>query len=456
MEEMELYWQFSSDIYFLLNRLLIGYWFYRFARPFMKNKKSSVYAGAVYFATMQILYMIPSELNNFTVYGSGMLLSFAVMCWKDKRNYRQKIFISTAFFSLRWLSAYMTSIISQELYMLLLYHPYMIERPVLQFIAYNSTEILHLFLWSGILKVSVSAIIKAYIYKREELTTKEMLMLIMPCLAEMIEYGILLYYRNFTKTEDSENSFLYDALAFFYYGISIFMIVITTVLFQNIRARQEEKLQNELLAMQVENVKKHIGQVENLYKNIRSLRHDMANHILMLEKLYTTEKTEEALTYSKDLQMALSQITGAIKSGNPVTDVILQEWKHEAEKKDICFQSEFYYPTDSNINAFDISVILNNALQNAVENTKTDGTGYISVLSWCRKNVYIIEIKNNFSKMLQWDEQNGFPLTSKEQSDGHGYGLGNIHRIAEKYAGDMDIILKDKEFCLSIMLIIKE
>lgn len=340
--------------------------------------------------------------------------------------------------------------------MLLLYHPYMIQRPVLQFIAYNSTEILHLFLWSAILKVSVSAIIRAYIYKREELTIKEMLILIMPCVAEMLEYGILLYYRNFIQTEDSENPLIYDALAFLHYGISIFIIVITTVLFQNIRARQEEKLQNELLVMQVENVKKHIEQVEELYRNIRSLRHDMANHVLTLERLYTAEKTEEALAYSRDLQKTLAQITGDIKSGNPVTDVILQEWKHEAEKKEILFQSEFYYPTDSNINAFDISVILNNALQNAVENTKNDGTGYISVLSWRRKNVYMIEIKNSFAQMLQWDEQNDFPITSKEKSDSHGYGLGNIRRIAEKYTGDMDIILKDKEFCLSIMLIIEE
>ncbi len=456
MEEMGIYWELSSNIYFLLNRFLIGYWLCRFARPFMENKRASVYAGAAYFAIMQILYMVPFELNNFTVYGAGMLLSFLVMCWKDRRNYRQKIFISTAFFSLRWLSAYMTNIISQKLYMLLLYHPYMIQRPVLQFIAYNSTEILHLFLWSAILKVSVSAIIRAYIYKREELTIKEMLILIMPCVAEMLEYGILLYYRNFIQTEDSENPLIYDALAFLHYGISIFIIVITTVLFQNIRARQEEKLQNELLVMQVENVKKHIEQVEELYRNIRSLRHDMANHVLTLERLYTAEKTEEALAYSRDLQKTLAQITGDIKSGNPVTDVILQEWKHEAEKKEILFQSEFYYPTDSNINAFDISVILNNALQNAVENTKNDGTGYISVLSWRRKNVYMIEIKNSFAQMLQWDERNDFPITSKEKSDSHGYGLGNIRRIAEKYTGDMDIILKDKEFCLSIMLIIEE
>lgn len=455
MEEMEIYWKLSSDIDFLLNRLLVGYWLYRFARPFMKNQRASIYVGAGYFATMQILYMIPFELNNFTVYGSGMLVSFLLMCWKDRRNYRQKVFISTAFFSLRWLSAYMTNVISQRMYMLFIYHPYMIRRPVLQLAAYSGVEIVHLLLLAGILDISVSAIVKAYIYKEEELAGKEMFMLTMPCVAEMLEYGILLYYRNFIELGNGEGPLIYDALAFLHYGISIFVIVITTVLFQNIKARQEERLQNELLAMQVDNVKKHIGQVEGLYQNIRSLRHDMANHLLTLERLYTAEKTEEAIAYGRDLQTALSQIAGEIKSGNPVTDVILQEWKQEAEKKNICFQSEFYYPTNSNINAFDISVILNNALQNAVENTKKDGTGCIFVLSWRRKNVYMIEIKNSFEEALQWNVHSGLPVTSKEKSNGHGYGLNNIRRIAEKYAGDMDIILKNKKFCLSIMLIIE-
>lgn len=46
-------------------------------------------------------------------------------------------------------------------------------------------------------------------------------------------------------------------------------------------------------------------------------------------------------------------------------------------KKGIHFQLEFYYPEDSCINAFDISVILNNALQNALENTPQERTpGY--------------------------------------------------------------------------------
>lgn len=79
---------------------------------------------------------------------------------------------------------------------------------------------------------------------------------------------------------------------------------------------------------------------------------------------------EEAKAYSDELKAELANMSGAGRSGNPVTDVILQEFKKESERSGISFCTEFYFPTDSGINVFDVSIILNNALQNALENTQ--------------------------------------------------------------------------------------
>lgn len=67
---------------------------------------------------------------------------------------------------------------------------------------------------------------------------------------------------------------------------------------------------------------------------------------------------------------AFEEAMGEIKSGNPVTDVILQEIKREAKRKGIHFQTDFYYPESSNINAFDVSIILHNGLQNGLEHAQ--------------------------------------------------------------------------------------
>ena len=150
-------------------------------------------------------------------------------------------------------------------------------------------------------------------------------------------------------------------------------------------------------------------------------------------------------------------MTGGTGSGNPVTDVILQEFKEEAEKRGITFHSEFYYPADSDINAFDISIILNNALQNAIENTTEDRRNrkQVSIISYRRNNAYILEIRNSFTGSLQWNTDNRLPATSKPKTDGHGYGLPNIRKVAEKYSGDIDITFEAGTFDLCVMLMLE-
>lgn len=332
MEHMDMYWEAVSALCTIVELYGTGYILYRFAKPFMENKRGAFCIGIAYFATMLILYFVPIEINTFVAYSLGVLSAFIVMRRIDRRNYRQKLFIAATFFSLRWLSFSMARIITELLYTL--DEAYVsAEKSVMALIAFGVIELLDTGIDFAILGISVRCIVKAYAYKKGEMSIKEMLMLLVPTLTAMTGYGIMLQYQNSSGMSWMEPvSGLYNGLAFLYFGISIVTIVVMTVLFQNIKAGQEEKLQNELLAAQIDSMERHIGQVESLYQNIRSIRHDMANHILTLERLYAGNNAEEAANYSRELKTAISAIAGEIKSGNPVTDVILQEAKMKRRK----------------------------------------------------------------------------------------------------------------------------
>ncbi len=448
-----------SAVYAIVSMYGTGYILSRFTKPFIENKRGSACIGIAYFATMLLLYLVPIEINVFAVYSLGILSAYLVMCRIDRRNYKQKTFLAATFFSLRWLSAYMTRILTNSVYNIKAVSDayYIPEKQLLaKILIFGGVELLDRVISLALLGISAGYIVKTYVYKREDMSRKEMFMLIVPSITGMTGYGILIRYQTSSGMSWMEPIYgLYNGLAFLHFGISILTIVVMTVLFQNIKVRQEEKLQNELLATQIDSIERHIRQVESLYQNIRSIRHDMTNHILTLERLYAGNNVAEAMDYGEELKSALSQIAGEIKSGNPVTDVILQELKNEAEKRKIRFQSDFYYPTGTNINAFDVSVILNNALQNAMENARKSEAPYISVLSYHRNHAYMIEISNSFTGNLQWDEERGLPVTSKEKTEGHGYGLSNIRMVARKYAGDIAIDVKDHEFHLSIMLMME-
>lgn len=444
--------QAVADILMVVEILITAYCIYRFAKPFMNRKKGAFFGGVAYVLIVLILYSIPFPLYALLVYGIKILVVLLTMCLCDRRNYEQKVFLVVTFFSLRRFALVLAEILYDHLYNWATQTPYMMEHPNMWFALYVGVSILYQVFEFSFMAIVICMILRTYLNKYAQMTKKEMLMLILPSFEMIAGSEIMHYYRSFYILKTGEASGTYDLLSFLYYAISVVPTILFIVLYQKIRAKQEEKLQSELLAAQMDSIRQHIMRVETLYQNIRSIRHDMTNHILILERLYAGNQQKEARQYSADLKASLTVATEEIKSGNPVTDVILQEQKNEAQKRKIHFNSDFHYPSDSAINAFDVSVILNNALQNAVENAEKSDNPYLSIRSYRRNNAYMIEIINSFTGNLQWNPEDGLPFTTKNETDGHGYGLSNIRKVAEKYSGDIAIDTKENEFRLTIML----
>lgn len=138
---MESCWNFVSYAHIIVQMMVMGYVLYRFAEPFMQNKKGAVCTGIAYFATLLFLYFVPLKINNFMAYSIGVAAAFLVMYRTDRRNFRQKVFIAVTFFALRWLSVYMVGIITEELYQKIISSAYMAGNPYLQLAAYIVMEI---------------------------------------------------------------------------------------------------------------------------------------------------------------------------------------------------------------------------------------------------------------------------------------------------------------------------
>ena len=465
---------------------LRGYCFYRFAKPFMRRpcvppgifrekagaaeaggcgarlslsgifrETGAALGGLAYFLVILLLYAKQLSADAYVVYGMGSLAMLLVICRADRRNYRQKMFLGLTFFSLNWFAAAIAEILYDFLYDAAASMDYMQSHPELSASLYLTMCFFDLALELLFTAVGLRQVVRVYGNKSEELGQRELLMLTLPSLMGLIGYEIMRYYRVFYALKVGKMERAYDSLTFLFCIVSSVTIITVVMLYQDIKAKQEERQQAKFLAVQVSSIQRHIEQVEALYHNIRSIKHDMANHILTLERLYEVGDIGEAEAYSKGLKAELAQMAGGIGSGNPVTDVILQEFVKEAGDKGIAFHSEFHYPAGFQADAFDISIILNNALQNAVEHTKPGAGRQISIVSYQRNHAYMIEICNSFAGELEWDVESGLPATSKEKAAGHGYGLPNIRRVAGKYAGDIDITLQDGSFCLCIMLMME-
>ena len=127
----------------------------------------------------------------------------------------------------------------------------------------------------------------------------------------------------------------------------------------------------------------------------------------------------------------------------------------EAEEKGIRFECKFMYPTDTNINAFDVSVILNNAIANAFEGVQNCKNPYVSIFAYRKKNAYMLEVTNCISKRVEIDDEIDLPKTTKKDKGSHGFGLVNIRKVAQKYYGDIAISQDENSFTLTVMLMVE-
>lgn len=405
MSLVEKCWMVTSKISVIALLMITGIYFGKFVCPYIKKKKGAVAVSIVYITIMLVLYMIPPQIDNFSAYLIGVIAAFLAMYIEDRRNIYQKIFLAITFFSIRWLT------------------------------------------------VAIGLINKAYIYKKDEMSVKEMVMLIIPSLVGVTGYGILQYYLMIYERDTGKNLIdtygFYGALSFLHYLISIVAILVVIVMFQNWKEMQEEQRGQELVLNQISDMKKHIEEVEKLYRDIRSMRHDMGNHIQTLEHLVAHNNMDDATEYLEHLKNEWDEVSPEIKTGSPVIDVILMEKLREAKERQIRFLSDFHYPQNTKLNAFDLSVIMNNALNNCMENVSGDDP-YISISSFRKNSIFMITIKNSFGGQLNFGDSD-LPETTKSGRE-HGMGLNNIRRVARMYMGDISLEQGNEEVILSIMM----
>ena len=283
-------------------------------------------------------------------------------------------------------------------------------------------------------------------------------MLVLPMVAQVVGYqSVINYYDLYDKAMkagviEPVYEFNYTLLAF--YLISYGAILVFLMLYQELKKMQENNKEQEILEAQIGNLKNHIDTAMKSYAEIRAMRHDMANHLMVLNELIESGRNEAAEEYSSKLNEMIIQTQSDVKSGNPVTDIVIGEYKDKCIKTGIDFTYDFHYPEKGVVDAFDMSIVLFNALQNACEAAQKTPHGYVSLKAFRKKNAYIIEITNSCVGRITV-EPGKLPATDKDNALALGYGLKNIKRIAEKYYGGINIEPADDTFKLNIMMMLE-
>lgn len=233
-----------------------------------------------------------------------------------------------------------------------------------------------------------------------------------------------------------------------FYGAILFSISA----YSDMLSLQEEKKKNFVKEQKVLALKERMKEVKEYYENARQIKHDFRNHMATIKGLLAQNDYASAENYIDQMQYNINVFEFQIHTGNSVMDVILNDYRKKAEAEGVVFQVEVTYEEEIKIDDFDLGIVMSNLLENALEACQRENNSYIRIVTKKCKKFYVIEVCNNFSGVIQWDDKMGIPISTKCDSSFHGIGLGNVKRVIEKYLGSMDIETQNQEFCIRVMM----
>lgn len=224
----------------------------------------------------------------------------------------------------------------------------------------------------------------------------------------------------------------------------------------------EEKHQLELLvAEQTQAVLKERLETSKLYYHfisqtndkIRRFRHDCKNHYICLDALLQQGNLEDSKAYLNIMTEVFNEATVMIHTDNYVLDTLLSEKIHLAMQENIVVEHQLSVAAHLNVSDFDWCILIGNAMDNAIEACLTlleKEKRLIQIKAVSVKNSVSITIRNTAHPPLYSNANDR--LTSKVNKEDHGFGLGNIQAIVEKYDGVIQTNYDQGYFTLNFML----
>lgn len=176
---------------------------------------------------------------------------------------------------------------------------------------------------------------------------------------------------------------------------------------------------------------------------VRTLRHDMRNHMAVLQGLLDNGDTGKAEEYLRELLGSAALSGGRRICAHETANAVLSVKLGEMERLGIPSDLQVNLPEKLDISDTDLCALLGNALDNAMEACTKVKTPDIRLRCRMDKGMLMLMVSNP----LPGDEKPGLG-TTKADGKNHGFGLPGMAEIARRCGGSLDTCTKDGRFQL--------
>ena len=183
---------------------------------------------------------------------------------------------------------------------------------------------------------------------------------------------------------------------------------------------------------------------------IRSIRHDMQAHMIVLQYYLESENYEKAKSYLFDMRK--HQVLDSVvvrDTGNDLVNAIVSDTLSKSTCK-ISFVQKGILPEEFFMEAYDICTLFSNLFSNAREACEKLKVHTPEILLEVRKenDSCLIAIQNPIEWNIEMDGTSF--ISSKQDKTVHGFGMKNIVRVVNGYHGKIDFFVTEDSFRVEI------
>lgn len=259
---------------------------------------------------------------------------------------------------------------------------------------------------------------------------------------------MMLQYNYFIKAQEYNISDTILTLLCFAFLLASNFIVFELIsqIYKDAEKDKQLTVANKLIRAQNDNYQ----QLLQHNRNIQKIRHDYKNFLIgVLADL----KNNNFQKLERDLEQECNKLNmiSQAESNLNIIDYIVNVKSNQAFENHIKINYNSSNINTIQISSIDLSIIIGNALDNAIEavrKLKDDTEKEISIFVKHHNNHIVIIIKNKVDENI--DTNNIF--TTKNDPTNHGFGLTEIKNLVQKYHGNTFITCDNKMFELHITL----
>jgi len=234
--------------------------------------------------------------------------------------------------------------------------------------------------------------------------------------------------------------------------LSLWVLVIisalTIYLLQKIMRKSEEIMTTNMKLKQAEMEYKLTSDMTSVVESLRALRHDMNNHMSILQGLLSVKAYDDVEKYLTSITQELSVANSFYFPENKVLSVVLNNKISKALELGITFETDIL----TSVTPFserDLCTVIGNILENAIEASSTHPNPYIFFSMHQDEQGFHIQCDNTYTISPVFE--NNRPITTKENKIMHGIGTQNICSVVETYQGTTRFYV-DEQFHVTITI----